>query len=130
MPSRTEPVRAAAPSPPPPPESSNTGLWIGITATGALAAGAVATEIFALSAKKDFDNTVGHFGVDAQAVNDARSKTRTLALVADILAGATVLAGGVTLITALSSPASKEKDRQHALRLDLTAGGLVARGTF
>jgi hypothetical protein len=88
----------------------------------------VATGIFALSAKKDFDNTVGHFGVDAQAVNDARSKTRTLALVADILAGATVLAGGVTLITALSSPSSKE--RQHAVRVDLTAGGLVARGTF
>jgi hypothetical protein len=129
-PSKAEPVRSAPPPTPPPPEPSNTGLWIGITATGALAAGAVATGIFALSAKKDFDSTVGRYGVDTQSVNDARSKTRTLALVADILAGATILAGGVTLITALSSPATKEKERQHALRVDLTPGGLVARGTF
>jgi hypothetical protein len=131
-PARTEPPRPVIvqPAPPPPaPEPSNTGLWIGITATGALAAGAVATGIFALSAKKDFDNTVARYGVDAQTVSDARSKTRTLALVTDILTGATVLAGGVTVITALGSSASS-KERQHAVSVDLTAGGVIARGTF
>jgi hypothetical protein len=127
-PARTDTPRAPALAPtPPPPEPSNTGLWLGITATGALAAGAVATGIFALSAKKDFDSTVARFGVDAQTVSDARSKTRTLALVTDILAGATVLAGGITLLTSLG-PSSKE--RSHAMRVDLTAGGLVATGSF
>jgi hypothetical protein len=129
-PIRTETPRAPVPSPQPPaPEPSNTGLWLGITATGALAAGAVATGIFALSAKKDFDSTVARFGVDAQTVSDARSKTRTLALVTDILAGATVLAGGITLITSLGSSSGKERQRA-AVRVDLTAGGVVATGSF
>jgi hypothetical protein len=129
-PLRTETPRAPVPSPQPaPPEPSNTGLWLGITATGALAAGAVATGIFALSAKKDFDSTVARFGVDAQTVSDARSKTRTLALVTDILAGATVLAGGITLITSLGSSSGKERQRA-AVRVDLTAGGVVATGSF
>jgi hypothetical protein len=122
------PAIQLAPSPPPP-EPSNTGLWLGITATGALAAGTVATGIFALSAKKDFDNTIARYGVDAQTVSDARSKTRTLALVTDILAGTTVIAGGITVITSLGS-GSQSKERQRALSVDLTVGGVMARGSF
>jgi hypothetical protein len=87
----------------------------------------VATGIFALSAKKDFDNALEQYGEDAQSISDARNKTRTLALVTDVLTGATVLAGGITLVTAL---ASSNKERPRALRVDVTAGGLRAAGTF
>ena len=112
----------------PPAASGNTGVWIGITATGVLAAGTVATGLLALSAKKDFDNTVGRYGVEQQAVADARQKTRTLALVTDIIGGATIVAGGITIIASASGGRSKESTR--ALRLDVTPSGLLASGTF
>jgi hypothetical protein len=85
----------------------------------------VATGIFALSAKKDFDNTLDQYGVAPQTVDDARSKTRTLALVTDILAGATVVVGGITIITSLGS--SKER---RGVSVGLSVGGLEAKGTF
>jgi hypothetical protein len=109
--------------------SRNTGLWIGITVTGALAAGTIATGIFALRAKKDFDNTVARYGVEPQAVTDARQKTRTLALVTDIFGGATVVAGGITLIAALAS-GGPSKESTQAVRVDITPSGLLASGTF
>ena len=83
----------------------------------------------AVGAHRPHLGPIARYGVDAQTVSDARSKTRTLALVTDILAGATVLAGGVTLITSLGS-SSTNKERQRAMFLDVTAGGLVARGSF
>jgi len=122
------PVTITLPVAPPEPPPSNTALYVGITATGVLAAGTVATGIFALSAKKDFDNTVGRYGVDPQSVSDARSKTKTLALVTDILGGATILAGGVTIILAAGGSSSKERGR--ALQLDVTPSGLLASGRF
>jgi hypothetical protein len=127
--SNRPPVTLTLPAPPPEPPPNNTGLYVGITATGVLAAGTVATGIFALSAKKDFDNTVGRFGVDPQAVSDARSKTRTLALVTDILGGATILAGGITIIIAAGGTSSS-KERTRALELDVTPSGLLASGRF
>jgi len=140
-PEATRPLAVAPESPRAPPSAPSipvpthevspekTGLSIGITATGALGAGAVATGILALSAKKDFDNTIARYGVDAQAVSDARSKTRTLALVTDVLAGATVLAGGITVIVAVRG-GSSSKERARAMHVDVTPGGLVAAGTF
>ncbi len=121
-------VVPATPSPAPEP-SRNTGLWIGITATGALTAGAVATGIFAMSAKKDFDNDIIRYGVDAQTVTDARSKTRTLALVTDILAGAALVSGGITLVAALTG-GSPSKENNGAFRVDVTPSGLLALGQF
>ncbi len=127
--SNRPPVTLTLPVPPPEPPPSNTGLYIGITATGVLAAATVATGIFAISAKKDFDNTVGRFGVDAQAVSDARSKTRTLAVVTDILGGATIVAGGITVVLAAGGGGSS-KERARALQLDVTPTGLLASGRF
>jgi hypothetical protein len=120
---------SGGPSAAPVESSRNTGLWIGITVTGVLAAGTVATGIFALRAKKDFDNTVARYGVEPQAVTDARQKTRTLALATDILGGATVVAGGITLIAALASGGSS-KERTQAVRVDITPSGVLASGTF
>jgi Tetratricopeptide repeat len=117
------PVRAAPEAP-----SRNARLWIGITVTGALAAGTVATGILALSAKKDFDNAVGRYGVDPQTVSDERSKTRALALVTDLLGGATIVVGGVTILASVGGKSSKERTR--ALRVNVTPGSLVATGTF
>jgi len=109
-------------------QSGNAGHWVGITVTGVLAAGTVATGILALSAKKDFDSAVGRYGVDPQAVADARSKTRVWALVTDVLGGATIVAAGVTILTSVGGKSSK--DRSRALRVNVTPAGVVATGTF
>jgi hypothetical protein len=108
--------------------SGNTGRWVGITVTGTLAAGTVATGILALSAKKDFDNAAGRSGADPQVVSDARSKARDLALATYILAGATIVAAGVTILTSVGGNSSK--DRSRALRVNVTPAGIVATGTF
>jgi tetratricopeptide (TPR) repeat protein len=113
----------------PAPSSSNTAFWIGITATGALAAGSAAAGILTLQAKKDFDNTLARYPVDPQEISDARSKTRSLALVADVLGGAAIVAGGLTIIAAVSG-GSSSKERAQGLRVDVTPGGLVASGRF
>ena len=133
----SSPARTAEPlqtsiflsSAPPAQSSGSTGVWIGITATGVLAAGTVATGLLALNAKKDFDNTVARYGVDPQTVDDARQKTRTLALVTDILGGATILTGGITIIAAAAS-GGRSKESTRALRLDVAPSGLLASGTF
>jgi len=120
-------VPSTAPAPPEPPR--NTGLWIGITVTGALTAGAVATGIFALSAKKDFDNDIIRYGVDPNTISDARDKTRTLALVTDILAGAAIVSGGITLVAALAS-GTPSKETSQGFRVDVTPNGVLASGRF
>ncbi|HEX9294725.1 MAG TPA: hypothetical protein VF881_02790 [Polyangiaceae bacterium] len=109
--------------------SGNTAFWIGITATGALAAGSAAAGILTLQAKKDFDSNLKQYPGDPQAITDARDKTRTLALVADVLGGAAIVAGGLTIIAALSG-GSSSKERTQALRVDIAPGGFVASGRF
>jgi hypothetical protein len=119
------------PSPPPPaPEPpSNTAVWVGVTVTGAFAAGTVVTGLLALNAKKDFDASVGRYGVEEQEIENARNKTRSLALVTDVLGGLTLLAGGFTVVAAMSA-GSAPKERAKAMRIDVTPAGVVARGTF
>jgi hypothetical protein len=83
--------------------SSTSYVWVGWTATGLLAAGTAVTAYLAFRAKNDFDSALGAFPGNASEQSDARSRTRTFALVADILGGATIIAGGVSLYFTLSS---------------------------
>ncbi len=77
--------------------------WI---ATGALAAGAAVTGVLALGASSDLDTELGAFPGDAPAIERERTRTATLALTADLLAGAAVIAGGVALyLTVAGGPA-------------------------
>ncbi len=122
-------VFSATTAPPPQSSSNHTGLWIGLTATGALAAGSAAAGILTLRAKKDFDNAIGRLGADPQSISDARSNTRTLALVADVLGGAALVAGGITIVVALGSGGSS-RERPQALRIDIAPSGLIATGRF
>lgn len=81
-----------------------TPVWIGVGVTGGLAVGTIVFGIVALSAKSTFDTRVGELGQTTQSIDDARSRTRTFALVTDIFGGATIIAGGVTLALALTRP--------------------------
>ncbi|HTN87300.1 MAG TPA: tetratricopeptide repeat protein [Sorangium sp.] len=118
------PLQAAVPGPRPgaasPPEQPGAPIdrsprrelrvpvlpWI---ATGALAAGAAVTGVLALGASSDLGAALGAFPGDARAIERERTRTATLALTADLLAGAAVLVGGVSLYLTVAGGGGAER---------------------
>lgn len=91
--------------PPPPVKTKNmTPVWIGLGVTGVLAVGAGVFGVLALDAKSSFDDRVSTLGTSTQSIDDARTRTRTLALVTDIVGASAIVAGGITLVLALTRP--------------------------
>jgi hypothetical protein len=83
-------------------EHSHTPLILGLVATGACA---VTTGIFgwlALRAQSRLDRDLDTYNVSPNDLNVDRSRLRSFALVTDIAAGATLLAGGLSLYLALT----------------------------
>ncbi|HEY5957344.1 MAG TPA: PEGA domain-containing protein [Polyangiaceae bacterium] len=111
------------------PTEGGNSTWIGLVVTGVLAAATGVTGGLALAAKSDFDATVDKYPVAPGDVRDARSKTRSLALATDILGGATLVSGGITVWMALSSGHSTSNEANR-VGFTLTPTGVVARGTF
>ncbi|AUX39239.1 hypothetical protein SOCE26_006230 [Sorangium cellulosum] len=85
--------------------------WI---ATGALAAGAAVTGVLALGASGDLEAALGDFPGDARAIERERTRTATLALTADVLAGAAVLAGGISLYLTVAGGGPEHGDTKRA----------------
>ena len=123
---------AAAPTPLPvaPPPPTRTALWISLAGTGALATGAVVTGILALGARSDAETTLGTLGVKAADVEAAHSKAATLGLVTDVLGGAAILMGGVTIVLAATSGKSRNAEAKPAAALLLTPRGALLTGQF
>lgn len=118
----------AAPSPAPAP--SRTGLWLSLAGTGALTAGAVVTGILALGAHSDAEAKLGTRGVKAADIEAAHSKTATLALVTDVLGGAAIVMGGVTIVLAATSGKSRVDEAKPAAALLLSPRGALLTGRF
>ncbi len=83
-----------------------TVLWVG---TGVLAAGAITTGLLALGASSSLSDERGKPAGETSrgALDDAESKTKTLALVTDILAGAAIVTGGLALYVTLTAKPSR-----------------------
>jgi tetratricopeptide (TPR) repeat protein len=116
---------AVAPEPPQPSSPSRAPLWISVTATGLLAAGAVTTGILALGAHSDAESTLRTRGVSARDVDSAHAKSANLALAADILTGAAIAMGVVTVVLLVRGKGPEEA-RAAALR----GPGAILGGTF
>jgi hypothetical protein len=114
------------PAAPQTPEVSHTGVWIGLTATGLLTAGAVITGVMALGAKSDANAKLGTFGVTQDELTKSHDKAKTLGLVTDILAGGAIVAGGVTLVVALTGSKSKPAAPSASLVMSPTRADFVA----
>jgi hypothetical protein len=101
---------AGAPAPPPEPAAEPrgvpAGVWVGVGLTAALTAGAVVTGVLAGRAHSDYEQALATYPTTRGAIDDAASKTRTLSIAGDVLAGGAVLAGGLTLIFGLTSRSS------------------------
>ncbi len=88
-------------------------LWWGIT--GALAAGTTVAGVLTLSSQSDLDDkkNAPSSGDDLQSSAD---KTRTLAIVTDVLLAGTVIVGGYATYKTFISPDEPEKDSASARR--------------
>lgn len=120
---------AAAPKPAPsraaePP--SRAPIYAGLAVTGALAAAATVTGVLSLGAKSDLDAELDKVPGTRGDIDDARSRARTLALATDVLAGAAVVAAGVTVVLVLVRPSAREA----AVRLEIGPGSAGLRGRF
>ena len=119
-------ISADAASPPdvppkggPAPESPRGSVpalpWI---ATGVLAGGAVVTGVLALGASNDLTKELDARPGNADSVSSAHSKAFSLGLATDVLAGAAIVAAGVSIYFTVSALSSDKAEKPAgALRL-------------
>lgn len=112
------------------PEKASTP-WLAWTITGALGAGTAITGILALGASNDLKDKRSQPDVNRKTLDDGSSRTKTLALVSDLLLVGTVIAGGAAIYLTVSEP-SKESAAQGKtpLRLGLNPGSISLFGHF
>ncbi len=96
-------------------------LWASWTATGVLAAGAVATGVFGISKVNEYEDEKDLPQTDRKKLQDLSSQADTLLLVADIAGAAAVVAGGVSLYFTLNP--KKVTEAPKPLEPKLTARG-------
>jgi hypothetical protein len=122
------------PSVAPPPRAehraSSAPFWIGFTATGVLAAGAGTFGFLALRSNKDLDRSLADFPGDQQRIAALRRELKRDALIADLLGGAAVVAGGITLYLAFSRSSPSEHASHAPLELRLHGRGVDLAGHF
>lgn len=113
-PPREKPL--VAPAPPVNKASSNRAAWLGVgwATTGALAAGALVSGALGASAAGDLKDLRGTPGTSRQALEQAQSRASTRLLVADVLGGAALAAGAVTLYVQLSGSSHEKAPNQAA----------------
>ncbi len=99
--SRDSGPKVAAPVPMRP--KSRGWFYAGLVGTGALGAGTATFAILTASNHSKFEKSLATPNTTKAAIDDARSATKTTALVGDIFAGATLLAGALTVIAFVSS---------------------------
>lgn len=134
----TAPLAPVSVAPPPlapvlkmePPRPARTGVWIALAGTGALATGAVITGVLALGAHGDAVTALATRGVKAADVEAAHSKAATLGLVTDVLGGAAIVMGGVTIVLAATSGKGHVDEAKPAAALQLSPRGVRFTGRF
>lgn len=125
-------VSTTSTAPPPPPDSGSSAPMVaGWALTGGFTVGAVIVGVLALGASSDLEATRATGGSTREQLDDAHSKTVTLALVTDILAGAAVVAGGVSVyLTVVGSGSDKKAQANSTLKVGVTPTGVRLLGSF
>lgn len=97
---------------------------VGWVTTGVLAAGTVATGIWAYVASRQLDDARHKFPADAAELDSKSSRAGTLAIVADVVGAATVVAAAITVKLTLSRSPS------HEVHVAVVPGGIQIAGAF
>jgi hypothetical protein len=114
-------VTASAPAP----EPSPAGPWIAWGVAGAFGAATIVTGVLALTAKSDFSNQLDAFPGNQGSIDDARTRTKTMAILSDALLGATVVAGGIAIYVTVASHA-----HHPDLAMAVGPSGIQLRGHY
>jgi hypothetical protein len=112
---------------PTPSHGSNTLRWLGWTATGVLAAGAVTSGILGIRESRDLEAARASFPVSSQTLNRDAQLTTTYSIVADSLAAGALVVGSVTLLSAWLSPSSSPPTRGSSGTTRVVLGPASAR---
>jgi hypothetical protein len=133
---------AAEPASPPPPRTElptrpldpapashggSTLRFLGWTATGVLAAGAVTSGILGLRESHDLEASRAAFPASSETLNREAQLTTTYSIVADSLAAAAIVVGGITLFSTWMSPSSSPSRRGSATTTQVVLGPASAR---
>ena len=119
-----QPTSGAPTAPGPDSAEEPSYVWVGWVVSGVLGAAAIGTGIAALGAQGDLEELKGQVTTQA-ALDDASSKATSLSIAADVLIGAAVVSGAVTLIFTISEATSGDE-----LAMQVGPGALGLRGTF
>ena len=126
-----EKVNVVVASTPEEQRKDNAPIIVGWAATGAFAAGAVVTGVLALNAKSDLDKLQSTRDITRGELDAQQSKMRNFGIATDVLTGAAVVAGGVSLWLTLRSSGSTEKQPAPAtVQAGITPRGVALSGTF
>lgn len=129
---------AFALSPPPrrPPadvSSARPWLWVGWASTGILTAGAVFSGLKALDAQSDYEAEFGRIDADRAELDRLDSRASRWALTTDILGGAALVSGAVSLYFTLERPrpgSEAQKSQLRSNRFDFALAPRGARATW
>lgn len=118
------------------PATAHSVPWAGWILTGAFAAGATVTGVFALSANSSLQEDRGNLDISSSEVSSQASKVRTLATVTDCLIAGALVSGGVSLWLTLRSSgepqamASSPNTGANTLKFGLSPGGISMKAAF
>ncbi len=103
-------------------------VWVPWALTGGLAVATAVTGALALKKSGELSSDLTTAGATRAQIDDARSATRTMALVSDVLLGATVAAAGTSLVLTLVNRPAKPQAGQVSVRFGIGSVGL--QGSF
>lgn len=104
--------------------------WVGWTLTGVFAAGAVVTGVLALGAEGDLADERDRPGASRASLDDKESAVFNYALTSDILTGAAIIAGGLSLYLTLDGDGPAASDASADVQVGVGPGNVLLRGSF
>lgn len=115
-------------APPVDKRGAGAAVWAPWIITGGLAAATAVTGAIALSKSHELTSDLATAGISRQQIDDARSGTKTMALVTDVLFGTTVVAAGASLVLTLMN--RRAPPNSGELTVHVGPGSVGLRGSF
>jgi hypothetical protein len=124
------PIEATTPIAPPQVERPRTKMWVTLAVTTALGIGAGTFALLTRQAERDFKTQLDTFPNSKENIDAARDRMARNAAITDGLAGATVLAGGLTLYFAFSHSSDEPEANRAQVQVFPTLGGVALSGRW
>src|SRR5690606_31039955 len=110
-------------------DARSTWVWLGVGATGVLAAGAVATGVLGLSEASTLEELRNTPGASRQELDDAQSRARRMFIATDVLGLAALAMGGVAMY-AVFSAGDEEAKAVTDVKVSYSGSGVTLSGSF